>query len=227
MIAAWGDILSASLKNIYLGIAGIVPTLLGAIALVAIGWIIGSIFFKLVENLFKFAKIDNALRAAGFDKVVERAGISLDSGYFFGKLVEWFFVVAFLVAAFDVLGLNQITTFLGTVVLGYLPNVIVAAVIILIAAIVAEAAQKIVVGSAKAAGVKSVNLAGTIAKWAIWIFAILVAVTQLGIAVSFIQTLYTGIIIALALALGLSFGLGGQDAAARYIEKIKGDVSDR
>jgi len=227
MIAAWGDILSASLKNIYLGIASIVPTLLGAIALVAIGWIIGSIFFKLVENLFKFAKIDNALKAAGFDKVVERTGMSLDSGYFFGKLVEWFFVVAFLVAAFDVLGLTQITTFLGTVVLGYLPNVIVAAVIILIAAIVAETAQKIVVGSAKAAGVKSVNLAGTIAKWAIWIFAILVAITQLGIAVSFIQTLYTGVIIALALALGLSFGLGGQDAAARYIEKVRGDVSDR
>ena len=227
MVATWGQVLEASLKNIWFGVANFIPTLLAAIVLVVVGWIIGSIFFKLVSNLVKFAKIDSALRAAGFDRVVEKAGFSLDSGYFLGKLVDWFFVVVFLVAAFDVLGLTQVTTFLSDVVLGYLPQVMVAALIILIAAIVAESAQKIVVGAAKAAGMKSVNFAGNIAKWAIWIFAILASVMQLGIAVAFINTLFTGIVIAVALALGLSFGLGGQDAAARYIERVKGDVSDR
>ncbi len=227
MIVTWGDVLSASLKNIWFGIANFMPTLLAAIVLVAVGLVIGSIFFKLVGNLVKFAKIDNALRAAGFDKVVEKSGMSLDSGYFLGKLVEWFVVVAFLVAAFDVLGLKQVTTFLSDVVLGYLPQVMVAALIIIIAAIVAEAAQKIVVGSARAAGIKSVNFAGALAKWAVWIFAILASIMQLGIAVSFINTLFTGIVIAISLALGLAFGLGGQDAAARYIEKVKGDISDR
>lgn len=227
MIVTWGDVLSASLKNIWFGVANFMPTLLAAIVLVAVGLIIGSIFFKLVGNLVKFAKIDNALRAAGFDKVVEKAGVSLDSGYFLGKLVEWFVVVAFLVAAFDVLGLKQVTTFLSDVVLGYLPQVMVAALIIIIAAVVAEAAQKIVVGSARAAGIKSVNFAGALAKWAVWVFAILASIMQLGIAVSFINTLFTGIVIAISLALGLAFGLGGQDAAARYIEKVKGDISDR
>lgn len=226
MIATWGDVLSASLKNIWLGIAGFIPTLLAAIVIVIVGLIIGSIFFKIVENLIKFAKIDGALRAAGFERIVEKAGFKLNSGYFLGKLVEWFFDIVFLVAAFDVLGLSQVTAFLSDVVLGYLPQVIVAVLIILVAAIVAEAMQKIVVGSARAAGMKSVNFAGSVTKWAIWIFAILAAVMQLGIAVSFIQTLFTGIVIAFSLALGLSFGLGGQDAAAKYIEKLKGDISD-
>ena len=97
MIATWGDVLSASLKNIWLGIAGFIPTLLAAIIIAAVGWIIGAIFFKLVSNLVKLAKLDTALRAAGFDKVVEKAGFKLDSGIFLGKLVEWFFIIVFLV----------------------------------------------------------------------------------------------------------------------------------
>lgn len=227
MIATWGDVLSASLKNIWLGIAGFIPTLLAAIIIAAVGWIIGAIFFKLVSNLVKLAKLDTALRAAGFDKVIEKAGFKLDSGIFLGKLVEWFFIIVFLVAALDVLGLKQVTAFLSDVVLGYLPQVMVAALIILVAAVVAEAVQKIVTGAAKAANMKSVNFAGNIAKWAIWIFAILAAIMQLGIAVSFINTLFTGVVIAISLALGLAFGLGGQDAAAKYIEKVKGDISDK
>jgi hypothetical protein len=227
MIVTWGDVISASLKNVWMGIANYIPTLLAAIIIVAVGLIIGAIFFKLVERLANFAKIDGALKAAGFDKVLEKANIKLNSGYFLGKLVEWFFIIVFVVAAFDVLGLKQVTAFLSDVVLGYLPQVIIAAVIILIAAIVAEFMQKVVIGAAKAAGMKSVNFAGNVTKWAIWIFAILAAVMQLGIAVSFINTLFTGIVIAASLALGLSFGLGGQDAAAKYIEKVKSDIIDR
>lgn len=226
MIATWGDILSASLKSTWLSVAGFIPTLLAAVVIVIVGLVLGSVLCKLVENLVKFAKVDGALKAAGFDKVVEKAGLRLDSGHFLGKLVEWFFDIVFLVAALDVLGLKQVTAFLSDVVLGYLPSVMGAVLIILVAAIVAEAAQKVVVGAAKAAGMKSVNLAGSMTKWAIWTFSILAAVMQLGIAVSFINTLFTGIVIALSLALGLAFGLGGQDAAARYIDKLKGDISD-
>ena len=227
MITTWGDVLTASLQNIWLGIANFLPTLLAAIIIVVVGWVIGVVLFKLIESLIKFAKIDGALKAAGFDKVVEKAGFRLDTGYFLGKLVEWFFIIVFLVAALGVLGLTDVTTFLSTVVLSYLPHVIVAVIIILIAAILAETMQKIVVGTAKAAGMKSVNFAGKVTKWAIWIIAILAAVEELGIAVSFINTLFTGIVIAFSLALGLAFGLGGQDAASQYITKIKGDISDQ
>jgi small-conductance mechanosensitive channel len=227
MIATWGDVLSASLKSVWLGIADFIPTFLAAVIIAIIGWIVGAILCKLVSQLIKLAKVDSALKAAGFDKVVERAGFRLDAGEFLGALVKWFFIIVFLVAAFDVLGLKQVTAFLKDVVLGYLPQVIVAALIILVAAIVADAMQKLVVGTAKAAKVKSANFAGSITKWAIWIFAILAAIMQLGIAVSFINTLFTGIIIAVSLALGLAFGLGGQDAASRYIEKVRSEVADK
>lgn len=227
MIASWGDVLSTSLKGVWLGVANFIPTFLAAVIIAVVGWIIGAILAKFVAQIIRMAKIDNALRVAGVEKVVERAGFRLDIGAFLGALVEWFFIIVFLVAALDILGLSQVTAFLKDVVLGYLPQVIVAVLIVLVAAVVADAMQKLVVGTAKAANVKSANFAGSITKWAIWIFAILAAIMQLGIAVSFINTLFTGVIIAISLALGLSFGLGGQDAAAKYIEKLKGDVSDR
>jgi hypothetical protein len=224
IVNTWGDVLSASLKGVWLGIASFIPTFLAALIIVIIGWVIGAILCKFVAQIIRLARVDSALRAAGVEGIVEKAGFKLNSGMFVGKLVEWFFIVAFLVAAFDVLGLSQVTAFLRDVVLGYLPQVIVAALIILVAAVVAEATQKVVVGMAKAANAKSANFAGKMVKWAIWIFAILAAIMQLGIAVSFINTLFTGVIIAVSLAVGLAFGLGGQDAAARYIEKIKEDI---
>ena len=95
--------------------------------------------------------------------------------------------------------------------------------ILLVAAVIAEAAQRVVTGGARAAGIRAANLLGAVARWAIWVFAILVALERLGVS-PLIQTLFTGIVVALALAFGLAFGLGGQQAAARYIERIQNEI---
>jgi len=151
------------------------------------------------------------------------SAFSLNSGAFLGMLVKWFFILVFLVAALEVLGLTQVTMFLTAVVLGYLPRVIVAVLILLVAAVIAEAAQRLVAGSARAANMRSANFLGSIARWAIWIFAILAALDQLGVT-PFVQTLFTGVVVALALAFGLSFGLGGQQAASRFIDKMQSEI---
>jgi amino acid transporter len=118
-----------------------------------------------------------------------------------------------------------VTIVLEQVVLLYLPHVIIAVLILILAAVVAEIVKKLVSGSARAAGSRHGNFAGTIAKWAIWIFAIMTVMTQLGIGADFVNTLFTGFVIALSIAFGLAFGLGGKDAAARTIEHIKNEMS--
>ena len=132
----------------------------------------------------------------------------------------------FLIASLDVLKLTQVNTFL-TDVLNYLPQVIVAVIMLLAAAVIAEAMQRVVIGSAKAANIVSASFLGSVTRWAIWIFAIIAALFQLGIAPFFIQTLLTGVVVALALAFGLAFGLGGQEAAARTIERVQREISER
>ena len=117
--------------------------------------------------------------------------------------------------------------FLSTAVLFYLPKVIIAALVLIIATVIADAMKKLVLTSAKAANISSANMLGSITKYAIWIFAFIIALSELGIAAAFMQILFTGLIAGLAIAFGLAFGLGGKEAASRAIENISKDMSSR
>lgn len=220
----WSDVLRASFQNLWVGVIGFVPNLIVALIILVLGWLVGVLFGRAVWQVFKSLKIDEALKRAGFESFLRRGGLDLDSGAFIGGLVKWFVVVVFLIAAFDVLGLAQVNLFLQEVVLAYLPRVIVAALVLLVAGVVGDVTQRLVVASGRTAGVGSAHFAGTVSKWAIWIFAILVALSQLGIAAQFSTTLFTGVVIALSLALGLSFGLGGQEAAHEFVKRLRDDM---
>lgn len=227
MLQIWTAGLSQSFFSLWNGIAMFLPTLIIAVIIVVIGWIVGSLLGRVVSQVIKSVNVDNALRKAGVEDTLQKGGVHLNSGNFLGGLVRWFVIVVFLVAAFDVLGLVQVNQFLYNVVLLYMPNVIVAVLVLLLAAVIGDALQRLVSASARTAEIRSSALLGVVARWTIWIFGLLVALSQLGIAAPFIQTLFTGVVVALSLALGLSFGLGGQEAAARFIEKTRQEISHK
>lgn len=216
--------MTASFQNLWFGIVSFVPNLVIAVIIVILGWLIGALFGRAIWQVFRSLKVDEALRRAGFESFLRRGGINLDSGAFIGGLVKWFIIIVFLMAAFDVLGLAQVNLFLREVVIAFIPRVLVAALVLLVAGVLGDVVERVVVTAAKTADIRSAHFAGSIAKWAIWIFAILVALSQIGIATAFSQTIFTGIVIAVSLALGLSFGLGGQEAAGRFIERLRGDM---
>ena len=114
--------------------------------------------------------------------------------------------------------------FLEGIVLGYLPQVIIAVLILVVAIVLSEVMRKFVVAAAKAAGIHKAGLLGSITKWSIWIFALLAALFQLNIAATFIQTLFTGIVVAFSVALGLAFGLGAKDTAREIVEDIRAEI---
>lgn len=227
LVTQSADLVRASFTDLWDTVAQIVPSLILAVVVFAIGWIVGIILYRLVIQVIKILRVDDALKAAGVTGVAREAGINLDIGRFLATLVKWFVVIVFLLAALEFLNLSIVTIFLQQVVLLYLPQVVVAVLIVILAAIVAEAVRKIVTNSARAAGAHTANLAGTVAKYAIWIFAVLAALNQLGVASEFVQTLFTGLVVALALAFGLSFGLGGKEAAARTIERVRSEIAVR
>jgi Conserved TM helix len=223
----WGQTLTLSYQSLWSGIVGFVPNLVVALIILILGWLVGALFGRAIWQVFRSLKVDEALRRAGFEGFLRRGGINLDSGAFIGGLVKWFIIVVFLMASFSVLGLTDVNTFLRDVVLNYLPHVIIASLVLLVAGVIGDVVERVVVTAGKTAQVRSSHFAGSVAKWAVWIFAILVALSQLDIAAIFSQTLFTGVVIAVSLALGLSFGLGGQEAAARFIEKLRGEMSER
>ncbi len=198
-----------------------------ALAIFIVGYIVGSFINKLIQHLFKKINVDTYLRSTGIDETLRRGGVTLNSGAFIGALVKYFIIVVFLIAAFQVVGLNQVTIFLQQVVVAYLPQVIIAVLILLAAVVIGDVMQKIVRAASASAGIRQAPILGSITKWAIWIFAILTVLVQLGIGADLIRILFTGIVVAFSLALGLSFGLGGQNHASDLIQKMKKEMTIR
>ncbi len=226
VLTTWANVLSQSFQNIFFGLVAFVPNLIVAIVIFIVGWLVGVGVGRVVTQIVNALRINQALKATGLERVLSRAGFELSSGKFVGALVQWFFVIVFLVASLDVLHLTTVNLFISDVVLGYLPQVIVAVLILLVAAVIADAVRRIVEGSAKAASLHSAGFLGKVAQYAIWTFALLAALAQLNVATAFVQTLFTGVVIAVSLAIGLAFGLGGQKAAERFIDKLGAEIRD-
>lgn len=220
------DTFSMSARGVGNSFVEVAASVLIAVIVFVVGWLVAALVAKAVEQIIKSIKLDSLLKSAGVDDLLNKMGLRLNSGKFLGEIARWYLIIVVLIVSFDIIGLTQVTAFLASVAIGYLPQVVSAVLILIIAAILAEAMRKVIVASAKGANVKSANFVGSVAKWAIWIAAILAALLELQIGTTFIQTMFTGLIVALSLALGLSFGLGGQDAARDYIAKLKNEIKN-
>ncbi len=226
LIQSWATAIQQSFQEVWTNFVTFVPQIIVAAIIFIIGWIVGAILGRVVAQVVDALKVDSALKSAGVDEALSRGGFKLNAGMLLGGLIKWFVVLVFLVAALDVLGLSQVNTFLYEVVLLYIPQVIVAVLILLLAAVIGEVVRNVVSGSARAAHLNGANFLGSIAKWAIWIFAFLAALAQLGVAAAFVQTLFAGVVVALSLGFGLAFGLGGQEEAARALTKMREEMTN-
>lgn len=214
------DILGQALVDTGMTLISFLPSVIIAIVVFTLGWAFGSVLGRAVEHLVNVLRIDRALHRAGFDTLSERAGVRLSVAGFFGGVVKWAVIVAFTLASAEILGLSQVTQLLRDVLV-YIPQVIIAAAILVISMLLGDFIGRIVSHSVKATGMNG-DFAAQMSKWAIVIVGgVFPALTQLRIAQGLVEVLFTGVVFAVSLALGLSFGLGGKEAAARAIEKMR------
>jgi len=225
-IQTWAGLVNNSLQSLWSGFVEFLPNLLGAIFVFIIGWVLAALLGRLAGQVIRILRVDQILEKMGLKKGLAKANLELDSGKFVGELVKWFFIVVFLMAATEILGLYQVTEFLKHILL-YIPQLIVAVLILLMATLVANFLQRLVKAAVEAAGLSSSNFLAAVAKWSILVFAGLAALLQLGIASALIQTLFTGVVAALVIAVGLAFGLGGRDVAAEILSKVKREIVEK
>jgi len=221
----WGDVFNASLQDLWWGFMQFAPKLIVAIVFFIIGWVLGSLIAKGFEQVFSALKVDKLFESIKAENFFRKAGMNLNTGYFVGQLIKWFIIIVFLLPSLNLVGLTYISSFLKDDVLTFLPRVIVAVFILIIASVVADALSKTVVAGAKGMNLHSANMIGTVTKYAIWVFAFIIALGQLGVATAYMQILFTGIIGMFAIAGALAFGLGGKDAASRFISKVGDEVA--
>ncbi len=219
-IQDWASVVVGSLQNLWIGFIGTLANIVGALIILIIGLIVAAGISALVEKVVNLIKLDKLLVSLGVQEYFERANMHVNSGKFFRKLVYWFLVVVFLLAATDILGFYSLSGFLRDVLL-YVPNVIVAVLIMLATLVISHFLRGVVRASVKSAHLHGAGFLASLTWWAVVIFGLLASLSQLGIALAVVNALITGLIAMLALAFGLAFGLGGKDYAASLIGKLR------
>src|SRR5829696_2125342 len=214
-----GEAFKASLAGALNTFLSAIPRIIGFAVVLIVGWIISSLFARGVQALLHAVKFNELARRSGFADFVQKMGVRNDSSGVIASIVKWFVRLITLVVAFDTLGLPAVSNVLNQLLL-WLPNLVVALVVLVIGGLAANGLGQLVRGASAKAGFTNPDMLATATRVAVWGFAIIVAVTQLGIATTLINSLVIGIIGALSLAFGLAFGLGGRDRAARMLDTM-------
>ena len=193
------------------------PSVIGALVILIVGWLIANVLSRVVEKVLRAVGFERAVDRSGINGFLKRSGSSLTASAVLAGLIKWFVFLIFLEAAADALKVPQVTVMINNIV-AFLPNVVVALLILVVGTFLANVVADLVRGSVSEIGVGNPNLFAALARYAIIGFAVVAALNQLMIAPVVVDALLYGLIAAVALALGLSFGLGGRDVAARITQ---------
>ncbi|MBI3290730.1 hypothetical protein HYZ76_00440 [Candidatus Falkowbacteria bacterium] len=215
----WSSVLITPFIAVWSKFIDLIPNIIGAIIVFVVALFIAEALGRLVARLLKQIYVDRAVETTGLKKILEKLGFKIEVSKALGLLVTWFLYAIALVAAADILGLSQISEFLKAVVL-YIPNVIIAVVILVVGVIVSNFIHTLVKETAAAAQLEVSEVLANTAKWAILIFTFMAALIQLRVAPELIQILFTGLVFMIALAGGIAFGLGGKDKAKDFLDKL-------
>ena len=216
-----------SIQSLFFRVMGFLPNILAAVIFLILGWLIAAFLGQIVFRVLDAIKIDVLANRLGLSELSERAGRKLSIARFGEWLVKWFFLIATFVAAADILGLPDVSAFLFGKVFPYFGNVIVAVAILLIGIIAANFLSDLVKHTLSAGRLVAANALASVTRWSIIVFAIIAALAQLNVARDFLLDLFRAVVIMLALAGGLAFGLGGKDHAKRFLDRLEEDVKER
>jgi len=225
MVFDWYSVTLQAIQNLWQGFLNFIPSLIGAILVFIIGWFIAIFVGKLVAEILKRIKFDRLFEKGGWKEALEKAELKITASEFIGAIFKWVLVIVFLQVSVGFLGWTQFAVLLGKVI-GYLPNVVVAALIFVVAVVVADIVEKVVVAAAEGAKFAYTHLAGAIVKWSIWIFAILAILRQLIIVPELVETLFKALVYGIVAILVISFGLGGKEVATEILQNLKKKLTE-
>ncbi len=215
----WRGAIVASLQELLFNVTSFLPNVLAALIVLIIGILVAASLGHLVAKIVEFTRVDKLVDKLGVNRSLKNVGKVKISGIL-GWLVKWFLILVVFMAVADILKLPQIIDFLQDVA-KFLPNVVIAVVVLLIGFVGGNFVYEIVYRSVKAAKMHSPRFLANIAKWSIIIFALMASLIQLSIARELVQTLFTGLVAMLAIAGGLAFGLGGKDKAREWLDELE------
>jgi len=226
----WYEITSEALSGFWASFINFIPNLIIAIIVFLIGWLVAAIIGKIISQILIRLQFNRLFEKASWREALEKAEIKVNPAEFIGAIFKWIIVIMVLLVSVQILlGIEEVNPFRTLLdgFIAWIPDFIIAIVIFIVAVIVADLLDKVVVVSVKRIGVEYVGILGLIIRWAIYILAGIAILGQLGVATTLINTLVISFFGTFALAFGLAFGLGGKDAAAKLIEDVRKKISEK
>lgn len=200
------------------------PSIVGALLLLIIGWIVAGFVGGLVARLLRKVGVDQVATKAGITAFLERARLKLDAPGLIGGIVTWYVRLIFVVMAANAVGITAVSAVL-TQIIGFIPNLLVALLILGAFAWLAGVTRNLVTGATESAAVPNSGALAMLAYATVLGFGIIAAASQIGVAESLLNILFTGVVAAIALAFALAFGLGGREEAARVLRDMRGQAT--
>jgi hypothetical protein len=222
MLAAleWKNLIVEPVSQMLTRILAYLPVLLGVLVILIVGWLVAKAIKRIVDWLLKLIRFDALADKAGISEILKKGNLKISAGEVISNLVYWLIVIMVLVMAVDALGLPKASDILVSL-FAYVPKVIAALLVLVVAMFLASFVSGIVRTAAGNANLPKPEIFAGVSRWAIIIFAVTIALEQLGIASLLVTTTFNIILGGLCLALAIAFGLGGKDAAAKYLEGSK------
>ena len=217
MITDWTAATTTAVTDSINRIIAFIPELVGALIVLLIGIIVAWAVKTVVVRLLGYVQLKPVAETLGLERIFKT---KVDLVGLIGELVQWIIIIVFLIPALEILNLTQVNEVLQGIV-AYIPNVVAAVFIVMIGAIVADLVSKVISGTVKTIGARTSAVLADIARYSIIVFVLLAALNQLGIATNLIERLFTGFVALFAIAGGLAFGLGGQDAAKDLVNRLR------
>jgi len=217
MIENIGQALTTSFTTAMEVVATTIPKLIGFIIILFVGWIVAGVLAKAFSTIFRVIKFNDLAKRSGLADFIDNMGVKTDATDFVAQLAKWFVQLIVLVVAFDALGLPAVSDVLRQLVL-WLPNLIVALVILVLGGLGASALSSVVRATVSKSELGNPDVMANFTNIAVWTFTVVVAINQIGIAQTIVNTIFISATGAIALALGLSFGLGGRETASEILQ---------
>ena len=205
---------------------GYLPTLLGALIILIVGWIIAKTIRGIVNRVLKIIRFEKLADKAGISEILRKGDLKATTCEVLSGLVYWLVIIMVLVMVVNALGMHQASSILESL-FTYIPNVIAAIFVLVIGMFLASFVSGIVRTAASNANLPKPDILAGISRWAIIIFAATISLKELGIAPLLVTTTFNIIFGGVCLAVALAFGLGGKDAVAKYLEQLQQKHSEK
>lgn len=210
--------LSLTLANLLTSIFSFIPKFIVALIVFGVGITIARWIKNLIVRTLEKLRLTSGLEKTPIQSFLKNADVTMKIEVILANIVYWVLILVVLQTSITLLGLTAISSLLERVLL-YIPRIISAVLVLFFGVLLAGLAETLVKGVVKTIDAKSTRMLGIVTSYLVMVVAVMAAINELGIAQQFITTLFTGVIAALALAIGLAFGLGSKDTVAKIMEE--------